>query len=112
MGANRGDHCALLQSQGGGSNVKFLRRFLIRLSNFVTRQSADQRLQDELAEHLVFQTEANVHAGMSPTEARRQAVLKLGAAQAIRERHNAEQGLPLAENLLLDLRYAFRMLYR
>jgi len=92
--------------------VKFLRRFLIRLSNFVTRQSADQRLQDELAEHLVFQTEANVHAGMSPTEARRQAVLKLGAAQAIRERHHDEQSLPFVENLLFDLRYAVRMLLR
>ncbi len=37
--------------------MKFLRRFLIRLSNFVTRQSADQRLQEEIAEHLAFQTE-------------------------------------------------------
>jgi ABC-type antimicrobial peptide transport system permease subunit len=34
------------------------------------------------------------------------------ARPAIREQHNAEQGLPLAENFLLDLRYAFRMLYR
>ncbi len=92
--------------------MKFLRRFLIRLSNFVTRQSADQRLQDELAEHLAFQTEANLHAGMSPAEARRQAILKLGAAQAIRERHHDEQSLPFVENLLFDLRYAVRMLLR
>jgi putative ABC transport system permease protein len=49
---------------------------------------------------------------MSPAEARRQAALKLGAAQAIREQHHAEQGLPLSENLLLDIRYAFRMLHR
>ena len=35
-----------------------------------------------------------------------------GAAQAIREHHNAEQSFPLAENLLLDIRYAFRMLLR
>jgi len=45
-------------------------------------------------------------------KARRQAALKLGAAQAIREQHHAEQGLPLAENFLFDLRYAFRMLHR
>jgi hypothetical protein len=45
-------------------------------------------------------------------KARRQAALKLGAAQVIQEHHNAEQGLPLAENFLLDLRYAFRMLHR
>jgi putative ABC transport system permease protein len=65
-----------------------------------------------MAEHLALQTEENLRAGMSPAEARRQAALKLGAAQAIREHHNAEQGLPLAENFLFDLRYAFRMLYR
>jgi predicted permease len=92
--------------------VKFLRRFLIRLSNFATRQSADQRLREEIAEHLVFQTEENLRAGMSPAEARRQAVLKLGAAEAIREDHHAEHSLPLIENLLFDLRYAVRMLLR
>jgi predicted permease len=92
--------------------VKFLRRFFIRLSNLATGRSADQRLQDEIAEHLAFQTEENLHAGTSPAEARRQAALKLGAAQAIREGHHAEQSLPFFENLLFDLRYAVRMLLR
>ena len=92
--------------------MKFLRRFLIRLSNFATRQSTDQRLQEEIAEHLAFQTEENLRAGMSPAEARRQAALKLGSAQAIREHHHDEQSLPLIENLLFDLRYAVRMLLR
>ena len=53
--------------------MKFLRRFFIRLSNLATGRSADQRLQDEIAEHLAFQTEENLRAGMSPAEARRQA---------------------------------------
>jgi predicted permease len=92
--------------------MRFLRRFLIRLSNFATRRSADQRLREELAEHLAFQSEENLRAGMSPAEARRQAALKLGAAGAIRERHHDEHSLPLIENLLFDLRYAFRMLLR
>jgi predicted permease len=92
--------------------MKFLRRLMIRLSNFVTSQSADQRLQEEIAEHLAFQTEENVRAGMPPAEARRQAALKLGSAEAIREHHHAEQSLPLIENLLFDLRYAVRMLVR
>jgi putative ABC transport system permease protein len=92
--------------------VRFLRRFLIRLSNFVTRRSTDQRLREEIAGHLAFQTEENLRAGMSPTEARRQAVLKLGAAAGIREDHHAEQSLPVIENLLFDLKYAVRMLGR
>ncbi len=92
--------------------MKFLRRFFIRLSNLATGQSADQRLQDEIAEHLAFQTEANLRSGMSPAEARRQAAIKLGPAQAIREGHHAEQSLPFFENLFFDLRYAVRMLLK
>ncbi len=92
--------------------MRFLRRFFIRLSNFATGRRADQRLKEEMAEHLALQAEENVRAGLSPAEARRQAALKLGAAQAIHEQHHAEQGLPLAENFLFDLRFAVRMLYR
>src|ERR1700735_113592 len=92
--------------------MKFLRRFFIRLSNFTTGRRADQRLQEEMAEHLALQAEENLRAGMSPAEARRQAVLKLGSAEAIREHHHSEQSLPFIENLLFDLRYAVRMLLR
>jgi predicted permease len=92
--------------------MKLLRRFFIRLCNLATGRSADQRLQDEITEHLAFQTEENIRAGMSPTEARRQAALKLGAAEAIREHHHAEHTIPFIENLLFDLRYAVRMLLR
>ncbi len=84
----------------------------MRLSNLGPGRSADQRLQDEIAEHLAFQTEENLRAGMSHAEARRQAALKLGSAQAIREGYHAEQSLPFVENLLFDLRYAVRMLLR
>ncbi len=92
--------------------MKFLRRFFIRLSNFAIDRRADQRLREEMAEHLALQTEENLRAGMSPAEARRRAVLKLGAVEAIREKHHAEQTLPLIENLLFDLKYAVRMLGR
>jgi len=92
--------------------MKFLRRFFIRLSNFATGRRADQRLQEEMAEHLALQAEENLRAGISAAEARRQAALKLGAAQAIREHHHSKQGLRLAENFLFDLRYGFRMLHR
>jgi predicted permease len=92
--------------------VKFLRRFFIRLKNLAMGRGADQRLQEELAGHLAFQTEENLRAGMPPAEARRQAALKLGATEAVREDHHAEQSLPFFENLLLDLRYAVRMLVK
>jgi putative ABC transport system permease protein len=89
-----------------------MRRFFIRLSNLAAGRSADQRLRDEIAEHLAFQTDENMRAGMSPTEARRQARLKVGAPEAIREYHHAENSIPFIENLLSDLKFAVRMLLR
>jgi hypothetical protein len=40
--------------------MRLLRRFLIRLSNFIRGRSADERLQEEIAEHLAFQTDENI----------------------------------------------------
>ena len=59
--------------------MKFLKRFLARLKNFATGRRDDKRLREELEQHLSLQTEENLHAGMTPSEARRQAVLKFGA---------------------------------
>src|SRR5580698_11365773 len=92
--------------------MKSLRRFFVRLTNFVFGRRADARLLEEMEEHLALETEANLRAGMSAVEARRQALLKLGVGAAIREDHHAEQSLPLIENLVADLKYAARMLGR
>ena len=45
-----------------------------------------------------------------PSEARRQARLKFGAAESIKEEYRDERGLPFIDNLLQDLRYGLRML--
>jgi predicted permease len=88
--------------------MKLLTRFLTRLANFVTGTRDDQRLREEMEEHLALQTAENLRAGMAPAEARRQAALKFGAVGAIGEGYHAEQGLPFLEDLLQDLRYAMR----
>jgi hypothetical protein len=57
-----------------------------------------------------MQTADNVRAGMLPDEARRQAVLKFGPIEAIKSSYRDEQGLPLFDDLLQDVRYTFRQL--
>ena len=84
--------------------MKSLRRVLTRFRNFVTTRRYDERLREEVKEHIVLQAEANVQAGMPPVEARRQAVLKLGAVETIREDYQAERGLLFLETLLQDSR--------
>jgi putative ABC transport system permease protein len=67
-------------------------------------------LREELDQHVALQTEENVRFGMPPQEARRQALLKLGAIEAIRERYSEEKSLPLLECLQQDIRFALRIL--
>ena len=92
--------------------MRAMKRLFTRLLNFASRRRDDERLHEEMQEHLAAQTEENLRAGMTPEEARRQARLKLGAMEAVREEYQAEKSLPLLEHLLLDLRYAVRVLRR
>ncbi len=90
--------------------MKALRRFFKRLTSWATMRQDEERLQAEIEEHLALQTAENIRGGLSPVEARRQALLKFGAAAAIREEHRDQRGLPFAEALLQDTRYALRRL--
>src|SRR5258706_6714974 len=88
------------------------RRFLSRFGHFVTRRAQDERLWEEIEEHIALQTEANLRAGLSPMEARRQAMLKFGGVEAMKQDYRARRGLPFIENLLGDLRNAGRSISR
>jgi putative ABC transport system permease protein len=92
--------------------MKRLRRFLARVTASVLGRRDDERLREEMAEHLTLLTDANIRAGASPADARRQARLTLGPPEAITERYRDEQRLRLLEDLWHDLRYAVRMLRR
>jgi predicted permease len=90
--------------------MRSLRRFFKRVFNLVTTRAADQRLKEEIEEHIALQTAENLRAGVSPVEARRQAMLKFGGVEAMKQDYRAERGLLFIENLLGDLRFALRLL--
>ncbi|MCW5983545.1 MAG: ABC transporter permease [Bryobacteraceae bacterium] len=92
--------------------MRALRRFLMRLARSVVRRRDEERLRREIEEHLALQTEENLRAGLSPVEARRQAVLKFGGVESVKERYRDEQGFPMLENLVGDARYGIRALLR
>jgi predicted permease len=89
-----------------------LRRFLTRLLNSATSRAQDERLREEIEEHIALQTEENLRAGLSAVEARRQAMLKFGGVEAMKQDYRAARRLPLIEDLLQDLRFAIRLLRR
>ena len=78
--------------------MRFLRRFIARLGNSVAKRREDERMREEIEEHLALQTAENLRAGLPPAEARRQAVLKFGAVEAIKEDYRAERGMLFIEN--------------
>jgi predicted permease len=90
--------------------MRALNRFFTRVFNFTFRYNPDARLREEIESHLAAQMEENIRAGMTAQEARRQAKLKFGAVEAVREHYHAEGVLALVEILLLDVRYALRLL--
>jgi|ERR1700693_1454005 hypothetical protein len=92
--------------------MKSLRRFFSRLASFATRRTQDERLREEIDEHIALQTDENIRAGLPPVEARRQAMLKFGGVEAIKQEYRAARGLLFVENFVQDVRFALRSLRR
>jgi len=92
--------------------MKAVRRFFTRLLNTAVGRAREARLREEIEGHIALQTEENLRAGMTPVEARRQAMLKFGGVEAIKQDFRAEHGLLFIEHLLGDLRNAWRTISR
>src|SRR5262245_12254246 len=72
----------------------------------------DRELDDELAEHMEMLTSDLRRAGLSASDARREAARKLGRLDPLREDHRAERGLPALDLLVQSLRHSVRRLVR
>jgi predicted permease len=90
--------------------MRAVRRFFKRLRSWATTRQDEERLRAEIEEHIALGTAENLGAGLSPVEARRQAMLKFGAVEAIRESYRDQRGLPFMETLIQDTRQAARRL--
>jgi predicted permease len=90
--------------------MRSLRRLFNRVLNSLAGQVHEKRLKEEIEEHIALQTAENVRAGLSPVEARRQAIIAFGAAEVVQENYRAEAGLPLIESFLQDMRFSLRLL--
>lgn len=82
------------------------------LRRFFQRRTEDAELAQELQAHIAHQVDENISAGMSAEEARRQAYLKLGNPQQVREKVWQWNTVKFLEHLAQDLRYALRTLRR
>jgi predicted permease len=89
-----------------------LQQALSRLRAFFHKQPLDHELDAEMAAHLEIAIEENLRRGLSPEEARRQALVSFGGVEQAKEKHRDARGLPALDVLAQDLRYTFRTLRR
>jgi putative ABC transport system permease protein len=87
-----------------------LRKYISRLSGVFNKTKQDRELADEIESHLQFHIDDNLRAGMSPAEARRQALRKFGGVESAKESYRDRRGLPWLETTQQDLRFAIRSL--
>jgi predicted permease len=92
------------------STTRQARAWLRRLGGFFVRTQRDSDLAAELESHLQLHTEDNLRAGMTPAEAKRAALIKLGGLESTKESYRDRRGLPVLEILLQDIRFGLRML--
>src|SRR5271169_4010709 len=92
------------------ARMRQLRAWLIRLTELFRKPSRERELAAEMESHLELHIEDNLRAGMSPAQARREAMMKLGGVEQTKESYRERRGLPILETTLQDCRYAFRLL--
>ncbi len=92
--------------------MRKLRAVWIRLLGMIGAQRDDEEFAAELASHVAMDTDDGVRAGLSPAEARRQALIHLGGAEQTQQAHRERRGLPWLETLVRDFTYGLRTLGR
>jgi putative ABC transport system permease protein len=74
------------------------------------RRGAEQRMDEEIRFHVEMETEKNLRAGMTPSEAHRHAILAFGGVEGHKEELRRGRTLAWVGGLSLDLKLAWRML--
>ena len=92
--------------------MRTLRAWWSRITGFVRPGAGERDFADELQSHIDLHTDDNIRAGMTPNEARRQALAKLGSVAGAKEAHRDRRGLPGLDALAFDLKLGGRMLVK
>jgi macrolide transport system ATP-binding/permease protein len=74
------------------------------------KDAREREFSDEIESHLQMHIDDNIRAGMSPIEARRVAVMKLGGIDQTKEAYRDRSTIPFFESVVQDFRFTFRQL--
>ena len=92
--------------------MQALRVLASRLKAMFSRERLDRDFDEELQAHVDLLVDDNRKRGMTPEQARREALLALGGVTPTRELQRDTRGLPAWDSFSQDVRYTFRTLGR
>jgi predicted permease len=92
--------------------MRKLRALAHRLLGLFRSRPAEADFSAELESNIALHTDDLIRSGLTPTEARRQALIRLGGAEQTRQAHRERSTLPWLETLIQDLRFGLRVLGR
>jgi predicted permease len=84
----------------------------LRVRSLVSRASVDHELDEELRYHLERQIADNIARGMTPSEARRAALIAIGGLRQTGELCRDQRGFRGVDSAVADTRFAVRVLKR
>jgi predicted permease len=88
------------------------RRAWARIRSFFSKPPLDADLEAEIATHIELAIEENLKRGLTLVEARRQALVRFGGMDLMKDQHREARGIMKLDILLQDLRYTIRSLGR
>lgn len=90
--------------------MRKLRAWVLRCKGLFVKDARERDFADELESHRQMHIDDNLRRGMSPEEARRVAVMKLGGVDQAKEAYRDRGTVPLLESAIQDLRFTLRQL--
>jgi putative ABC transport system permease protein len=90
--------------------MRWLNVLSARLRALLHREAVIRDIDEELRLHIELETEANISHGMSPIDARREALKAFGNPGRIKDVAYQVRGGGMLEALLQDIRYGARVL--
>jgi putative ABC transport system permease protein len=82
----------------------------MRFGGLFNKGRKDREFQDELESHIQIHMEDNLRSGMTPEEARRQAMIQMGGIESTKEAYREQRSIPWLETVFQDLQHGARLL--
>jgi putative ABC transport system permease protein len=87
-----------------------LTQLAARLRALFRGRELDRDFAAELDAHLALAIEDNIRRGMTAAQARRAALIRMGAPISLQEQHRRIRGVPVIEAMIQDIRFALRLI--